>query len=191
MKQALTLHLRNRLQRINLAIILLTAIVTSASAHDVRYWAWQRDDPLDERELVELATQGVDTIYWQVGELENVGQAWRWKARFRFPTSGADRIRFVPVVRLVSREREPFSGASMTTLLESLSSVAAKHSELQLDCDTPDRLLEDYAAALKRIHGLVPRLTIAALPHWGRADYLKVLEPNVDELLPMLYDFEA
>jgi len=34
-------------------------------------------------------------------------------------------------------------------------------------------------------------LTIAALPHWGRADYLKLLESNVDELLPMLYDFEA
>jgi hypothetical protein len=34
-------------------------------------------------------------------------------------------------------------------------------------------------------------LTIAALPHWSRADYLKLLESNVDELLPMLYDFEA
>jgi hypothetical protein len=29
------------------------------------------------------------------------------------------------------------------------------------------------------------------LPHWGRADHLKVLEPAVDEFLPMLYDFEA
>jgi len=52
-------------------------------------------------------------------------------------------------------------------------------------------LLVDYATALNRIHGLVPRLTIAALPHWSRADHLKLLEPNVDELLPMLYDFEA
>jgi len=168
-----------------------SAISLSSSAQNVRYWAWQRDEPLDDRELAELAAQKVDTIYWHVGELENIGTTWRWKARFRFPTSGADRIRFVPVVRLVSRERQPFSGESMTALLESLSSMAAKHSELQLDCDTPDRLLEDYAAALKRIHGLVPRLTIAALPHWGRTDYLKVLEPSVDELLPMLYDFEA
>jgi hypothetical protein len=52
-------------------------------------------------------------------------------------------------------------------------------------------LLADYAAVLKRIHEFVPRLTIAALPHWSRADHLKLLEPNVDELLPMLYDFEA
>jgi len=52
-------------------------------------------------------------------------------------------------------------------------------------------LLADYAGALTRVHGLVSRLTIAALPHWSRADYLKLLESNVDELLPMLYDFEA
>lgn len=190
MKQALTLHVRIRLQRIRLGIIFLIAILTSASAHDVRYWAWQRDDPLDERELVELAAQGVDTIYWQIGELENVGQAWRWKARFSFPSSD-ERFRFVPVVRLVSRERQPFPDPSVAALLASLSAVTAKHDELQLDYDAPDRLLADYAAALKRIHELVPRLTIAALPHWSRADHLKLLEPNVDELLPMLYDFEA
>jgi hypothetical protein len=100
-------------------------------------------------------------------------------------------MRFVPVVRLVSRERQPFSDASITALLASLSAVSAKRDELQLDYDAPDRLLGDYAAVLKRIHELVPRLTIAALPHWSRADHLKVLEPSVDELLPMLYDFEA
>jgi hypothetical protein len=168
-----------------------SAITLSSPAQNVRYWAWQRDEPLDDRELAELAAQNVDTIYWHFGELENIGTTWRWKARFSFPTSNAARIRFVPVVRLVSRERRPFSDESMTALLASLSSVAAKGPELQLDCDAPDRLLDDYAAALKRIHGLVPRLTITALPHWGRADHLKVLEPNVDELLPMLYDFEA
>jgi hypothetical protein len=170
---------------------MLNATAWSSYAHDVRYWAWQREDPLDEQELVELATQRVDTIYWQVGELENVGTTWRWKARFSFPTSDATHFRFVPVVRLVSRERQPFSDESMTALLASLSTVAGKNPELQLDCDAPDRLLEDYAAALKRIHGLVPYLSIAALPHWSRADYLKLLEPNVDELIPMLYDFEA
>jgi hypothetical protein len=167
------------------------ATAWSSYAHDVRYWVWQRDDPLDERELVELAAQRVDTVYWQVGELENVGTTWRWRARFSFPTSDAARIRFVPVVRLVSRERQPFSDPSTAALLASLSAVTAKRDELQLDYDAPDRLLADYAAALKRIHNLVPRLTIAALPHWSRVDYLRLLEANVDELLPMLYDFEA
>jgi hypothetical protein len=169
----------------------LDATAWSSYAHDVRYWVWQRDDPPDERELVEFAAQRVDTIYWQVGELENVGATWRWKARFNFPTSDAAGIRFVPVVRLVSRERQPFSDSSTAALLASLSGVTAKRNELQLDYDAPDRLLADYARTLSRIHGLVPRLTIAALPHWSGADYLKLLEPTVDELLPMLYDFEA
>jgi hypothetical protein len=174
-----------------LAIALIFgAIASVTSAHDARYWAWQRDGALDEWELAELAAQGVDTIYWQVGELENTGTTWRWKARFTFPSPDVARIRFVPVVRLVSHERQPFSEASITALLASLSAATAKRDELQLDYDAPDRLLADYAAALKRIHGLVPRLTIAALPHWSRADHLKVLEPSVDELLPMLYDFE-
>jgi hypothetical protein len=169
----------------------ISVIAVSTSAHDVRYWVWQRDDPLDEQELRELAAQKIDTIYWQVGELENIGATWRWKARFNFSSSDAAHIHFVPVVRLVSREHQPFSDASVTALVASLSAVTAKHDELQLDYDAPDRLLADYARTLNRIHGLVPRLTIAALPHWSRADFLKLLEPNVDELLPMLYDFEA
>jgi hypothetical protein len=169
----------------------ISVIAVSTSAHDVRYWVWQRDDSLDEQELTELAAQKIDTIYWQIGELENIGATWRWKARFNFPSSGTTRIHFVAVVRLVSHEHQPFSDASVTALLASLSAVSTKHDELQLDYDAPDRLLADYAGALNRIHGLVPRLTIAALPHWSRADYLKLLEPNVDELLPMLYDFEA
>ena len=171
--------------------VLVNTTALSLYAHDIRYWVWQRDDPLDERELVELAAQRVDTIYWQLGELENVGTTWRWKARFSVPTSDAARIRFVPVVRLVSRERQPFSDASIAAVLGSLSAATGKGDELQLDYDAPDRLLPDYAAALKRIHELVPRLTIAALPHWSRVDHLRLLEANADELLPMLYDFEA
>jgi hypothetical protein len=170
---------------------MLSVTAWSSYAHDVRYWAWQREDPLDEEELVELAAQRVDTIYWQVGELENVGTTWRWKARFRFPTSAATHFRFIPVVRLVSHEHQPFSDPSIAALLASLSAATANRDELQLDYDAPDRLLPDYAAALKRIHDLVPRLTIAALPHWSRVDHLRLLEANVDELLPMLYDFEA
>src|SRR6266478_7183395 len=184
--------MRHSLQRV---LILTIAVIASAIplasfAYDVRYWVWQRDDSLDEQELTELGAQKIDTIYWQVGELENIGATWRWKARFNFSSSDAAHIHFVPVVRLVSREHQPFSDASVTALLASLSAVTAKHGELQLDYDAPDRLLADYANTLNRIHAVVPRLTIAALPHWSRADFLKLLEPNVDELLPMLYDFE-
>jgi hypothetical protein len=185
--------MRHSLQRVLILTIAIfsSAIAVSSQAHDLRYWVWQRDDPLDEEELTQLAAQKVDTIYWHVGELENIGETWRWKARFNFPSLNVAHLRFVPVVRLVSRERQPFSEASVTALLASLSAVSARHDELQLDYDAPDRLLADYARALNRIHGLVPRLTIAALPHWSHADYLKLLESNVDELLPMLYDFEA
>lgn len=174
--------------------IITTALILSANAVfgiDLRYWAWQRNEPLTEQESAELNAQKVETIYWQVGELENSAETWRWKARFPFPSSSNGRIHFVPAVRLVSRERQPFSEASVTALVRTLGSAVARHEELQLDYDAPDRLLSDYAAALEQIRALFPRLTITALPHWSRRDYLKVLEPRVEELLPMLYDFEA
>jgi len=176
--------------------VLLIAIVLGFLAKfsfgfDIRYWAWQRDERLTNAELAELAAQKVDTIYWHAGELQNTGEAWRWKTRFALPAPAESRLNYVPVVRLVSRQAQPFSSASTISLMVSLAPLATKHDELQLDYDAPDRLLGDYGEALKQIRRLVRRLTITALPHWSRPDCLGALESNVDELLPMLYDFEA
>src|SRR6202011_2466620 len=92
-------HNAVRLRQSLITVVISSAIATSSFSFDIRYWVWQRDEPLDERELAELAAQHVDTIYWHVGELENVGETWRWKARFNFPTPNANGLRFVPVVR--------------------------------------------------------------------------------------------
>ena len=163
---------------------------SSASAFETSFWVWQRSEPLSDSERAELSAQGVHAIYWQIGELENVGEAWRWKARFSFPGSSASGLRFVPVVRLESLERSPFSKRSIESLLGALAGAAKGAEELQLDYDAPDRLIAEYAATLKKIHTLVPKLSITALPHWGRSSALNVLEGSVDELAPMLYDFE-
>ena len=163
---------------------------SSASAFETSFWVWQRSEPLSDSERAELSAQGVHAIYWQIGELENVGEAWRWKARFSFPGSSASGLRFVPVVRLESHERSPFSKRSIESLLGALAGAAKGAEELQLDYDAPDRLIAEYAGALKKIHTLVPKLSITALPHWGRSSALNVLEGSVDELAPMLYDFE-
>ena len=163
---------------------------SSAGAFETSFWVWQRSEPLSETERAELAAQGVRTIYWQAGELENVGEAWRWKARFALPQSRPGELTFVPVVRMESREKSPFSKTSLESLLGALSAVTKNAGELQLDYDAPDRLVEEYAAALKKIHALVPKLTSTALPGWSRSRTLRLLESSVDELLPMLYDFE-
>jgi hypothetical protein len=177
--------------RIPVALALVTTLFCSpANAFDTAYWVWQRSEPLAEAERTELSAQGVHTIYWELGELENVGETWRWKARFALPRTSTAELRFVPVVRLESRERSPFSPASLESLLGALTPVTKSAEELQLDYDAPDRLLAEYAAALKKIHALVPKLSITALPNWSRSSALRVLENSVDELLPMLYDFE-
>jgi hypothetical protein len=177
--------------RIPIALALGAAFFcSSASAFETAFWVWQRSEPLAEAERTELGAQGVRTIYWETGELENVGETWRWKARFVLPQARAGELRFVPVVRLESREKSPFTKTSLDALLDALAPAAKGADELQIDYDAPDRLIEDYAAALKKIHGLVPKLTITALPGWSRSSVLRALEPSVDELLPMLYDFE-
>jgi len=177
--------------RIPVALALGAAFFcSSASAFDTAFWVWQRSEPLSDGERAELSAQGVRTIYWQTGELENVGETWRWKARFALPPAGPGELRFVPVVRLESRDRSPFSKRSLESLLGALSAVTPGADELQLDYDAPDRLVEEYATALKKIHALVPRLSITALPGWSRSPVLHVLESSVDELLPMFYDFE-
>ena len=163
---------------------------SSAGAFETAFWVWQRSEPLSETERAELTAQGVRTIYWQAGELENVGETWRWKARFALAQSRTGELTFVPIVRLESREKSPFSKTALESLLGALSGVAKDAGELQLDYDAPDRLVGEYAAALKKIHALVPKLTITALPGWSRSRLLRILEGSVDELLPMLYDFE-
>ena len=171
--------------------MIFAAVATSSFGFDRRYWVWQRDDPLGDEEIAELAAQNVETIYWQVGELENSGVTWHWRSRFDFPRSEQGGLHFIPAVRLVSHEREPFSDASVADLITRLAPVARNADELQLDYDAPDRLLSEYSAALTKIHQIARKLTITALPHWSRPDCLAVLQSSVDELLPMLYDFEA
>jgi hypothetical protein len=51
-------------------------------------------------------------------------------------------------------------------------------------------LIADYAAMLKQLHKLVPRLSVTALPHWAHSAAAGEFRGAADELLVMLYDFE-
>src|SRR5437867_2504400 len=85
-----------------LSLILIAVALATAGyrvdAFDTAYWVWQREEPLSEMELAELAAQQVHKLYWHVGELENVGETWHWKQRFTFPALQTSQINCVPVV---------------------------------------------------------------------------------------------
>ncbi|HEX8076225.1 MAG TPA: DUF3142 domain-containing protein, partial [Chthoniobacterales bacterium] len=153
------------------------------------YWAWQRNERPNVAEMAELKAQGVRAIFWQIGELVETGATWRWSARFDLPANTPD-LRFVPVVRLESRERSPFSPEANASLVAALGGVTRGGDELQIDYDAPDRLLADYAAMLKQLHKAIGRVSITALPHWANASALRELRGAADEFLVMLYDFE-
>jgi Protein of unknown function (DUF3142) len=180
---------RTCLQHCCLTLLLLSLGSAAAFGFDNEYWAWQRNEPPSAQELAELEAQGVRAIHWQIGELVQSGANWRWRARFDLPPNTAG-LRFVPVVRLESRERNPFTAQANESLFSALAGATRGEDELQIDYDAPDRLLRDYAATLRQLHKLVPRVTITALPHWARSSAARELRGAADELLVMLYDFE-
>ena len=169
--------------------LLLLASCLRGLGFETAYWAWQRNEPPSRREVEELRGSGARVIYWQIGELVQDSVAWRWSARFELPPSTAA-LRFVPVVRLESRERTPFSTGANASLVSALSKAFHGADELQIDYDAPDRLLSDYAGMLKQLHKVVPRLSITALPHWAHTPAVRALREATDELLVMLYDFQ-
>jgi hypothetical protein len=180
---------RTHLKKRWLTLLLLSLGCVTAPGFDTEYWAWQRNEPPGAQEMAELGAQGVRAIHWQVGELVQHGETWRWSARFDLPANTAT-LRFVPVVRLESRERTPFTAQAREALFSALASATRGAEELQLDYDAPDRLLRDYAATLKQLHKLVPRVTITALPHWAHSSAAGEFRGAADELLVMLYDSE-
>jgi hypothetical protein len=171
------------------AVLLLISGCVAASGFETGYWAWQRNEAPSAREMQELSAQGVHVVYWHIGELVENGAAWRWSVRFALPASTTE-VRFVPVVRLESRERAPFSFEANVSLISALSAATKGSDELQIDYDAPDRSIADYAAMLKQLHKVVPRVSITALPHWAHTTAVRELDGAVDELLVMLYDFE-
>ncbi|MEO7168708.1 MAG: DUF3142 domain-containing protein [Chthoniobacterales bacterium] len=170
-------------------LIALAAVcpVSSVLSFETSFWAWQRNEPPSENDRAELSSEGVKTLYWQLGQLENTHDSWRWKARFSLPS--VPNIAVIPVLRLESRARSPFAPAAMSSLLPLISAAAGGGRELQIDYDCPDRLLPEYANALKQIRKLVPGLSITALPGWIRQPAFTELAASVAEMFPMFYDF--
>ncbi len=170
-----------------IAISVTAAAATSpALGFERSFWVWQRSSPLSEQELAVLKQNGITRIFWHIGELVNTGDDWQWKSRFPLPPSSE--IRFDPVVRLVSNERSPFNERSLERLRK--VAVGSRQSDIQFDYDCPDRLLSDYAAALKSVGQSTGRVTITGLPHWTRSGALQNFRGCIEAVFPMFYDFQ-
>jgi hypothetical protein len=181
----------SRMNRSRVLAVLLLCLCGHALAGDfgTAFWVWQRRDGLSSAELAGLNGCGVRVLYWQAGELTNYGDTWVWSAYGMAPSGGSG-IRIVPVIRLVSTARAPFSGTSLQQLLSVLGAEAFRFDEMQIDYDCPDRLLGQYAAALTQLRRRVRRLSATALAGWSRLPAWVQLQSSVDELFPMFYDLE-
>jgi hypothetical protein len=129
---------------------------------------------------------GAATIYWHIGEMENRSGHWQWKAPPIKPPTLTKELRIVPAIRLSMFVKQPFDDAATAELIARIRAVAP--DEVQLDTDCPDRLLADFASALKKIHAQVHWLSLTALESWCRKPEWEQLQSSVDEMTPMFYD---
>jgi len=185
-----------------LAGLLILALVPRASPDPIAperpgisperaYWVWHRRAALTPAEDSELRRQGVGTLFWHVGEMEIREGEWFWKTPPLATVTLAPGFRVVPVVRLASEAKMPFTPDRVAGLAGSLRVLAAESGEVQIDFDCPDRLLESYASALRGLRSAVPRISITALSHWPRLPGFAALARSVDEIMPMFYDMQA
>lgn len=179
-----------RLPLIFFAFALFTATALRAENFERAFWVWHRSQPLTAEEKDDLSKQDVHTLYWSVGELQNRRGKWQWKSTPLSLNGLAVGYHLVPVVRLNSEEKAPFANAAMPSLTAALRKVAG-NGELQIDFDCPDRLLEDYAAALTNLRRTIPHLSITALTHWPNLRGFPALAQSVEEIAPMFYDMQA
>ena len=157
-------------------------------AWDTGFWTWHRADPLGDAEREGLAAYGAHTLYWHVGEMENRDGEWRWKTPPVTPQASTKELHIVPVIRLSSFVPEPYSDTAVDGLAKKIHAIAP--DEVQLDTDCPDRLLAQFAAALKQIHTQVPHLSVTALEGWCHHPAWEQLQAAVDEIVPMFYDVQ-
>ena len=95
--------------------VIASALPLASFANDLRYWVWQRDDPLDEQELAELEAQKIDTIYWQAGELEKHQRDLALESAIQFP--------------IVQRGSHPFRACGAAGLQESTNRFPTHRSQ--------------------------------------------------------------
>ena len=171
------------------AWLLLARTLGAASPLETSFWVWDRHEPLTQEEAGALAAGRVHTLYWERGELEKAGGhwQWRWKDGAMPETPG---IHIVPVVRIVIRQPAGFGEDSIREIVTALS-TPLWGSELQVDCDTPDRVLPEYASLLRTLHAAYPHLEATALAGWPRLAAWEGLKGCVDKWLPMFYDLET
>jgi hypothetical protein len=123
--------------------------------------------------------------------MEIRGGEWTWKAPPLATAALAPGFRVVPVARLESAAKAPFTPDRVAELAVRLRAVAAESGEVQIDFDCPDRLLDSYASALRGLRSAIPRISITALTHWPRLPGFAALARSVDEITPMFYDMQG
>lgn len=151
------------------------------------FWVWNRESPLTEIELAQLKRAGVETIYWQIAELEIRAERLSSKARWTLPPS-TEGISFLPVIRLESSILDP-AQIDPFDLVKWVKNAGVEDA-LQFDYDCPERLLSSYAKLLRSFRQQFGNLQLSstALASWCESAKWSEVEAELDEVFPMFYD---
>jgi hypothetical protein len=140
-------------------------------------------------DLAELSSAGVKTLFWQVGQLENSDDAWRWKARFRRPSFRTSKLFRSCVSNPADALRLNPKPCPRYSQIVAAVAAADRGRELQIDYDSPDRLLPEYANAFAADPKVVPQLSIYGVAGWIANGFSRIGR-QCAEMSTMFYDFE-
>ncbi|HEY0256453.1 MAG TPA: hypothetical protein VGC39_03340 [Candidatus Methylacidiphilales bacterium] len=179
-----------------LSLVASCLLVQQAEAQEQSYWVWQRTDPLIAQDVKDLRAAGVKELYWHVGTINRDRSSWHWRERLPVDwvaiRASCQGMQIIPVIRIEASSGLTFpedSRAPLRKLLENLLSSAGSRA-LQIDYESPDRLIDEYADFLRGLkdQGRSWRLSISALVHWSK--FGRQLTGCADEITPMFYDLD-
>ncbi len=174
------------------ALTTITPDLRGAEAFGISFWVWHRTKELTTAEQQKLSAAGVNRLYWHVGDLRREESA--WQGELRTPPR-VEAIEVVPVIRLGAGPETARDEATFDDLAELLADYAraTNSTEIQIDYDCPDRLLQNYAKLLRKTAvSLEPvRLSATALAGWPDVPGFSEVAAAVDALFPMFYDLRT
>jgi hypothetical protein len=182
--------------RIALLLLLSWLLAQPVRAQNAAYWVWQRTEPLSPPETSALKSGHVSELYWHVGTISWTGAAWHWREHFPVDwaaiRASCPGIAVIPVLRIEASGPSTFPPPSRPALRQVLEKLRADAGapKLQIDYESPDRLIDEYAGFLHELkdQGRSWRLSISALAHWSK--YSGPLAGCADEITPMFYDLD-
>jgi hypothetical protein len=168
---------------------------------DVSFWYWHRPFKISRQEAKQLREMGVKRLFVHAGTFSTTGglhltlpQEWTRRADQEIVlvfNAHTDLLRDFGKIPNVTLSRG--MSAQIRDGVDRAKRAGIQVTGVQLDIDSPTRLLGKYAGMLGRMREAIRPLefSITALPTWYRSPRIREIAAAVDFIVPQYYEAET